>query len=411
MIDRHESAADTGRRNALVQLAGCWLGSMIGIPGAGLAKTGATGGRWKLVSGEPAWQALEIATGDTLILPARIVGSDVHAILDSGSASSILGAGLAARLGLLGTEERTIRGSSDRAKVKLIRDVDLEVGGTAQRLPTAIVADLDAVSSAFGREIDLILGLDTLSEHAVAVDFAGKRFAIALSGSLKPASDWAALPLAYGANRELLIAAAVAGLAPAPFIFDLGSSNALQLSSAYIDANHLLEGKARSTALLGGVEGVHETIAFTSDHIRLGGASVARVPTFAIERWLSTSAVGNIGFPVISQFDMILDIKAGKVWLRPAPAEARLPMLKDRSGLGFATSASALTIMHVANGSPGARSGWKVGDSITAVNGHAIDSDYTRGALWRWRYGAAGTVVALSDAARTPRELRLADYY
>jgi C-terminal processing protease CtpA/Prc len=108
---------------------------------------------------------------------------------------------------------------------------------------------------------------------------------------------------------------------------------------------------------------------------------------------------------------MILNVKAGQVWLRPLPVEERLPILKDRCGMGFAILASALQIVHVAYGGPAALSGWQVGDLITKIDGHPIDRSYTRDGLWRWRYGAPGTFVNLNDAEGQVRRLRLADYY
>ena len=86
-------------------------------------------------------------------------------------------------------------------------------------------------------------------------------------------------------------------------------------------------------------------------------------------------------------------------------------MLKDRSGLGFAASATDLTVVHVASGSPAAQAGWAAGEHVVAVNDRPIDGSYTQGPLWQWRYGRAGTRVTLKLADGTTRVLKLADYY
>ena len=86
-------------------------------------------------------------------------------------------------------------------------------------------------------------------------------------------------------------------------------------------------------------------------------------------------------------------------------------MLKDRSGLGFAASPTALTVVHVAANSPAEKGGWAIGDRIVTVNGHPVDVDYTHGTLWRWRFGSAGTIVKLDTASGEHRTLHLADYY
>jgi hypothetical protein len=45
------------------------------------------------------------------------------------------------------------------------------------------------------------------------------------------------------------------------------------------------------------------------------------------------------------------------------------------------------------------------------VKGLAIDTSYTRGTLWQWRYGPAGEKVALTLTDGTTRTLKLGDYY
>lgn len=86
-------------------------------------------------------------------------------------------------------------------------------------------------------------------------------------------------------------------------------------------------------------------------------------------------------------------------------------MLKDRSGLGLAVGPTALTVVHVAPGSPAARAAWQPGEQIIAVNGQAIGPDYNRGSLWRWRYAGKGTAIQLSMSAEITRTLTLADYF
>lgn len=196
-----------------------------------------------------------------------------------------------------------------------------------------------------------------------------------------------------------------------PLMIDLGSSAALMLSSAYARDQGLLNGKLVSTAAIGGVDGVRINDAFTIQNINIEGLGVSNVPTLGMRAWLSTSTVGNVGLPLIAQFDVVFDVTAGFVWLRPLGPRRRLPMLKDRSGLGLAASPTALTVVHVAANSPAEKAGWAVGDRIVAVNGHSIDANYTRGELWQVRSRPAGTLVKLTMASGDVRELRLADYY
>lgn len=366
---------------------------------------------WDGFATPPIWRSLEVGTGDTLIVPAKVSGVAIEAVLDSGSGASIISRPLAAKLGMTDLEPRRINGLSGKAPVGLVRNVAVTLGAYAPVLPFAVVADLGAISAAFGRPIDMLLGADVLAGGCVALDFATRRFAFEKPASFVPGSEWTALRLGHGAKKELFVLASVAGLDPVPLMLDFGSSSALMLSSAYIEAHSLLVGKTVSTAALGGVEGVQIVKPFTADKVSLGALSIAAVPALALDRWTSESTVGNVGMPLLGQFDIVLDVSQGRLWLRCAPPRARLPMLKDRSGLGLAASATDLTVVHVASGSPAAQAGWAAGEHVVAVNDRPIDGSYTQGPLWQWRYGRAGTRVTLKLADGTTRVLKLADYY
>lgn len=397
------------RRTAIM-----WLGAglmMTSIPLPLWAASTDRGQSWGGFGTPPVWHPMEIATGDTLIVPAKVSGVAIEAVLDSGSGASIISKALAAKLGMTNPEPRRINGLGGKAPVGLVRNVVVTLGAYAPVLPFAVVADLGVVSAAFGRPIDMLLGADVLAGGCVALDFATRRFAFEKPASFVAGPEWTALPLGHGAKQELFVLASIAGLDPVPLMLDFGSSSALMLSSAYIEAHSVLVGKTFSTAALGGVEGVQIVKSFVADKVSLGALSSASVPALALDRWISASTVGNVGMPLLGQFDIVLDVSQGRLWLRSAPPRARLPMLKDRSGLGLAASATDLTVVHVASGSPAAQAGWAVGEHVVAVDGRPIDGSYTRGLLWQWRYGPAGSRITLKLADGTTRMLKLADYY
>jgi len=412
VVKRSVETAPTGlvgRRTALARMGSGVIATMIPFRLWGAATKPAR--PWQGFASPPVWRRLEIGTGDTLITSATVAGMAIEAVLDSGSGASMISKPFAAKLGMTNPERRRINGLGGKAEVGLVHHVEVVLGGQARVLDFAIVADLSTVSAAFGRPVDMLLGADVLAGGCVALDFGTKRFAFEKSGSFVPGPEWTALALGHGAKKELFVLASIAGLDPVALMLDFGSSSALMLSAAYTDAHSLLAGKVTSTAALGGIEGVHIVRTFTADKVGLGALQVASVPALAHDRWTSESTVGNIGMPLLGQFDIVLDISQGRLWLRPIPAKARLPMLKDRSGLGLAASPTELTVVHVAAGGPAAQSGWAAGDRIAAVKGLAVDTSYTRGTLWQWRYGPAGEKVALTLTDGTTRTLTLADYY
>ncbi len=285
------------------------------------------------------------------------------------------------------------------------------MGPTIRHLPYAIVADLGSLSAAFGRDIHMLIGTDMFVDKSVAIDFGGRRFALAPTGSFKAGKDWTRVDLYRGDKQELYIRASINDQQPIPLMIDLGSSAGLMLSSTYAGAQEFTKNRRTSTAALGGVDGVSIVDVFMTPHIGIGNLEVKDVPSLGHRSWLSKSTVGNIGLPLIGQFDTVFDVTAGFVWFRPTRVERRLIMLKDRVGLGVAASRDFLTVVHVAAGSPAAKAGWKVGERIKSVNGHAIDRNYTHDSLWKWRFGPAHTTVCLEVGDGAVRILTLNDYY
>ncbi|MGT2516328.1 aspartyl protease family protein (plasmid) [Sphingomonas panni] len=398
------------RRSLLARILTYGTGMVVGRPAlAGVASRGSP--RWDFGAAHLEWKPLEIGTGDLPLVSAQVGGLPVRAVLDSGSGASIMSTALAAKLGLNTGEPRMIYGLSAKASVQLVRNIDVLLARETRRLPFAVIGDLSAISAAFGRPIDMLLGTDMFTGSCIALDFGKRRLAVAKSGTFLAGPGWQSVALGRGSKQELFIRAAVTGQAPVPLMLDLGSSAALMLSSAYARDQGLLNGKPLSTAALGGVDGVKTNDIFTIPNINIEGLNVSNIPTLGMRDWLGTSTVGNIGFPLIAQFDVVFDVTAGFVWFRPLDPRHRLPMLKDRSGLGLAASPTALTVVHVAANSPAEKAGWVAGERIVAVNGHPVDANYTHGELWRARYQPAGTLVKLTMETGDVRELKLADYY
>ena len=394
-------------------LSGLAVGSLISGAVPLLAANAVAGSSdWKISnSAAVRWHPLEILTGNMLLVAAKIGGRPVRALLDSGSGATMISPGLAAELGLRSDDIRTISGLTGKATVRLVNGVELAFGSVTRRLPFALIGELAVPDRALGRTIDVILGADMFAGSCIVLDFGGRRFAVVPSEGLVPGPGWTAVALGRGDRQELFVLASVAGRDPVPLMFDLGSTAALMLSQAYVDEHGLAAGKPVSTAALGGVEGISIVSTLTIERLAVAGMTIADLPTLASRSWQSAKTVGNIGLPLIAQFNVAIDISAGQVWLRPAPSRERLPMLKDRSGLGLAIGPSALTVIHVAPGSPADRSAWQPGEQIVAVNGRAVGLNYNRGLLWRWRYGEKGTVVRLTTSVGITRSLTLSDYF
>lgn len=355
------------------------------------------------------WQPFKLVTGDTIVIPITVGGRPVEAILDSGSAASIVSSSLAEKLGMTSNEQRIIRGVGGRASVLLARNVVVDLAGERRRLPFVVISDLKSISSALGRPVDAVLGEDMLTQRCLALDFNNSRLSLGASGRFDGGQEWKRMLLSHGSNRELLVDASVAGLPNTPMIFDLGNSTALMLDPAFVGEHNLLQGIRQSTAVIGGVDGITPATTFMAKHVMLGESRIPSVPALTPSTWISTSAKGSVGLPLISQFDVVLDVTAKQLWLRPAWHAP--PMLEDHTGFGLSLDNGQLSVVHVAAHSPAAKEGWRAGDRVLAINDRKIDESYIKDQHWRWRFMPPGTMVTLRDQIGRVRKLVLADYY
>jgi hypothetical protein len=165
----------------------------------------------------------------------------------------------------------------------------------------------------------------------------------------------------------------------------------------------------------GGVGGMSNEKLATLRSIAIGGARMNDVPAAfpdAGENAVnSDQTAGNVGLYVLSRFRLITDYPHNALWLTANPQALVEPFAKNRAGLDFTPSPDKLVVMLVRPGSPAARSGWKEGVEVIAIDGHRIDPRYSGSALSHWTEQPSGTVVSLTLSDGSTRQLTLADYY
>ena len=88
-----ETTRHANRRTALICLGAGLIVTSVPIPL--LAARTDRGQSWGGFATPPIWRSLEVGTGDTLIVPAKVSGLAIDAVLDSGSGASIISKPLA----------------------------------------------------------------------------------------------------------------------------------------------------------------------------------------------------------------------------------------------------------------------------------------------------------------------------
>ncbi len=344
-----------------------------------------------------------------IMFPVTLGGRSVTAIYDSGAARSVLSRAVAETMGLdLGGRGRAT-GFGGGANLQLARDVDAEIGGAVHRYAQLVVVDLAHLTAPFGREIELIVGVDVFPQRLVDVDVAAGRLSFVERAGWAPPPGTLELVLDNRANN-FTTQIVINGVA-AQANFDLGAGNALDIGPALAQRLGIARG-ALPTGQATGIGGDLEVELSSVASVELAGQSFADVPVQLPAAPLPTGDA-NLGFPLLSRFRIFLDYRRARAWLEPhLGAEAR-PFERDLAGLRVARArADRLQIVHVGRASPAAVAGLNVGDEIAAIDGVRI-SEWPQGADVRaWSSGVdGGRSVRLSLADGREAALTLARFY
>lgn len=339
-----------------------------------------------------------------ILFQAKVAGRPVTALLDSGADFSMIDAALAKSLGLPPGDAVNIAGTSGNVPATMARGVDLDVPGQFRSINQMLAVDLAPASKLLGRKLDLVLGGDVMRKLSLGIDFRRRLFRFGRSG-VKPAG-FTAIPLQRA--KFAAFATARSGGKPLRLEIDLGFNGDISLSpEAWAKVK---PANTRISENVGaGANGSLQAIV----QARLPDLAIATLDEPDVDVDVRTQPAsfagqvdGLLGTAILERYDMVLDVGANMLWLRPlaTPPARRI----ERSGLALVPDGTAMKVLQVSSGSPAVGT-WKAGDRLCRVDGHAVDP--ASPTALDWRNGPEGSVVDLETCDGTHRPLTLKRYY
>jgi predicted aspartyl protease len=280
---------------------------LVGVVGQGLAEFAH--------AAEPTHQSypLKLTRGDRLLLAVEVNGHSVEALLDSAAEASFVDREFAQRIGLVGAESVTAKGSGEKDfVVPLSNGVTLAAAGLTLRDQTVAITDLSDVGRRlFGHPLSMILGRELFDAARLRIDV-GRRTLEVVD------ADWQApgvrIPLATRNGIETL-EVMVEGK-PAAAAFDLGNGSNVLIGSAYAEQRGLLrDGRAVTSEQAGGLGGQTTRTVIQLKSLELAGFTLTDIAA-SIDSGDSATDL-NIGMSVLRHFRITTDFPAHAVWLEP----------------------------------------------------------------------------------------------
>jgi gag-polyprotein putative aspartyl protease len=371
---------------------------------------------WSFASGQTStgWIDFEYFGDSQIFVPASVNGHRVSLLLDSGAGITVIDSGYAAQLKLKPTGTLGVTGMVGQSTMQLTSDVHIKIGSLSLAHITAGIMDLSGVASQEAHPMPLVLGKEAFNQLIIDIDFQHRKIAFYDPGGYS--GPHGATRVALGHHGDVrTIPVSLEGAPAVPFDFDLGNAGTLIVYPYYRDRTHLLDGRPQTLDMMGGVGGMVDEKLATLKSIGIAGTQMIDVPAAFPDAGdnavNSDQTAGNVGLYVLSRFRLVTDYPHGALWLTPDPKAVAEAFARNRAGLDFTPAPDRLAVMLVRPGSPAERSGWKKGTEVIAIDGHKIDTTFSGSALSRWAEQPAGTVVALTLADGSTRQLILEDYY
>lgn len=263
---------------------------------------------------------LELTQGSRLMVKARVNGETVDALLDSAAEATLLDTQFARRLGLLGDQEVTARGSGEtKVQASLAEGVTLEAFGLTLRDQTVGVLDLgDVGRRLLNRPLEVVLGREVFDHARLEIDIEGKTLRV-VDPAVEPAG--VRLPLESGHGIETIPVTIEGQTVQAEL--DVANGSGVMVGGGFA-ARLLADGRSVGSERGGGIGGEMQRQTLTLSVLELAGRRFDNVPASVDPNDNAHDA--NVGVSVLRHFLITTDYKARAVWLSPrASAEASPP--------------------------------------------------------------------------------------
>ena len=314
-------------------------------------------------------------TGGVVLLKGRVGNypDTLNFILDTGSGGISLDSATCERLKIKSeASDRTIRGIAGMRTVRFVYNQRLHLPGITVDSLNFHVNDYEILSSAYGEQIDGIIGYSFLSRYIVSINYDSSRIHVYSQGSIKyPRGGFllrpilSTLPIQQARINDSRVI-------NNRFYFDTGAGLCLLLSTDFVEDSAVLSSKKKPVLTQGeGLGGKMEMKLTTIKEFRLGPYRFRKVPIYIFDDLYNVTAYpylgGLIGNDILRRFNVIINYDRRDIYLLPN-SHFRDPFDYSYTGLGIYKIDGEVVVVDIMKGSPAEKAGFQSGDVIIAIN-------------------------------------------
>jgi len=314
-------------------------------------------------------------TGGVMLVKARIGNypDTLNFILDTGSGGISIDSTTCLKMHIESQQsDRTIRGIAGIRTVRFIYNEKLHLPNLTVDSLNFHVSDYEILTSAYGEQIDGIMGFSFLSRYIIKIDYDSSRIYVYSKGSMKyPRGGFLLRPILstipiqsarLGDDRDV----------NSRFYFDTGAGLCLLLSSDFVEDSAFISKKKKPVNTQGeGLGGKMEMKLTTIKEFKLGPYRFKKVPTYIFDDAYNVTAYpylgGLIGNDILRRFNVILNYDRRDIYLLPN-SHFRDPFDYSYTGLGIYKIDGEVRVVDIMKESPAEKAGFLPGDIILAMN-------------------------------------------
>ncbi|HYJ36977.1 MAG TPA: aspartyl protease family protein [Chitinophagaceae bacterium] len=314
-------------------------------------------------------------TGGVVLIRGCVAGypDSLNFILDTGSGGISLDSATCEKLGIVSQpSDRTIRGIAGIRTVRFVYNQKLHLPGLDVDSLNFHVNDYEILTSAYGEQIDGIIGYSFLSRYIVKIDYDSSKLHVFSKGSMKyPRGGFLLRPILSTLPIQLAKIGDARSVT-SRFYFDTGAGLCLLLSTDFVEDSALLSKKKKPVHTQGeGLGGKMEMKLTTVKEFKLGPYRFKKVPTYIFDDAYNVTAYpylgGLIGNDILRRFNVILNYERRDIYLTPN-SHFRDQFDYSYTGLGIYKIEGEVRVVDIMAGSPAEKAGFLPGDIIMAMN-------------------------------------------
>ncbi len=298
-------------------------------------------------------------------------------VFDTGASTAVMDKAVATRLGIKADTKQYATGASGSQEYEIAINRTIEIENITFNKLNLVLVDLQELSNRSGIQIDGIIGYDILSQFVTQFDFAEKQ--IHLYNKTKDIADTSGF-IAHDIDLSGAIPMVTLDCIfkdgtrlSGEYLFDSGANLSILFNTPYAKKYQLEDRFDKTitvtsrglTATSSSTKGMLEGVSFLGNDLHELSVSISQAKYGVSSQ---EGFAGILGADIINRFDMILDYKKGKLYLKPNlyyTDAFDIPLV----GFSIKKVEQKIVIGDVITNTEASQKGITQGDELLSING------------------------------------------